>query len=149
MHPFGNHIQSGNSIAITLTCRKVKPQIGADVIVGNAAGSPPLSVGQGQSDGSFSKPKQLVVGDAAVLSRFVAVGDLNGDRLPDVVVADRTSVAADGSSRALYVLLNVGEGTLGPPTRFALSGTQTSVPLSAMVRDLNGDGMGEVLIRRQ
>ena len=58
---------------------------------------------------------------------FVAVGDLNGDRTPDLVVAN--------SFAAVSVLLGNGDGTFGANTDLPIGGA-TSVAIA----DLNADG---------
>src|SRR5258706_2719560 len=57
----------------------------------------------------------------------VAVGDLNGDRTPDLVVANYNTVS---------VLLGNGDGTFGAKTDLAIGGVATSVAIA----DLNADG---------
>src|SRR5215471_8672663 len=64
-----------------------------------------------------------------------AVGDLNGDGKPDVVVANP-------SLNNIGVFLNTGSGTLGPGAFLAVSGGPDSVALA----DLNGDGHLDVLL---
>ena len=58
----------------------------------------------------------------------MAVGDVNGDGIPDLVVAD-------AGSDALSVLLGNGNGTFQAPVSFAV-GTD---PLAVSLGDVNGD----------
>ncbi|HEV3037605.1 MAG TPA: FG-GAP-like repeat-containing protein [Candidatus Angelobacter sp.] len=66
----------------------------------------------------------------------VAIGDLNGDSKPDVVVANP-------SLNNVSVFLNNGSGALGPGSFQAVNGT----PFSVSVADLNSDGHVDILVR--
>src|SRR5262249_580318 len=65
----------------------------------------------------------------------VAIGDLNGDGKPDVVVANP-------SVNNIAVFLNTGGGTLGPGNFIAVSGTINQVSLA----DINGDGHLDIVL---
>ena len=59
----------------------------------------------------------------------VAIGDLNRDGKPDLVVADY-------NGNTVSVLLGNGDGTFGSPTTYAAG----DYPYSVGLADLNGDG---------
>jgi hypothetical protein len=63
-----------------------------------------------------------------------AIGDLNGDAKPDVVVANP-------SLNNIGVFLNAGGGTLGPGTFLAAPGPQT-----LSLADINGDGHLDIVL---
>jgi hypothetical protein len=63
----------------------------------------------------------------------VAIGNLNGDGKPDLVVANLNSITVS-------VLLGNGDGTFGTRTDFATG----SNPLSVAIGDLNGDGKSDL-----
>ena len=65
----------------------------------------------------------------------MAVGDLNGDLKPDVVVANP-------SLNNIGVFLNAGSGTLGPGAFLAVNGRPDSVSLA----DFNSDGHLDILL---
>src|SRR6267378_2063932 len=65
---------------------------------------------------------------------FVAVGDLNGDRTPDLVVAN--------SFAAVSVLLGNGDGTFGAKTDFATG----PGPASVAIADLNADDKPDLAV---
>src|SRR3954471_11317905 len=64
-----------------------------------------------------------------------AVGDLNGDGKPDVVVANP-------SLNNVGVFLNTGSGTLGPGAFLAVAGRPDSISIA----DLNADGHPDLLL---
>jgi hypothetical protein len=84
--------------------------------------------------GSFQSPigYQPVAHPAAL-----AIGDLNGDAIPDLVVAD-TGLYIGNTSVA--VMLGNGDGTLQAATAYA---TGTS-PFSVAIGDLSGDGIPDL-----
>jgi hypothetical protein len=63
----------------------------------------------------------------------VAVGDFNGDGVPDLVVTSTSGVS---------VLLGNGDGTFQDPVTYSVGGT----PKSAVVADVNGDGIPDVVV---
>lgn len=65
----------------------------------------------------------------------VAIGDVNGDGKPDVVVANPTL-------NNIAVFLNTGGGTLGPGAFLAVPGGVNSVSLA----DINGDGHLDIIV---
>ena len=66
----------------------------------------------------------------------VAVGDLNGDWVPDIVVSHLTYPGV------LEVRLNQGDGTFGSPATYASNLFEVR---SAAVGDLNGDGANDLV----
>jgi hypothetical protein len=83
--------------------------------------------------GGFQAPVELPVGTRQPLG--VAVGDLNGDTWPDVVVA------ADGASSLLLFTQQAPGGTFAAPVALALGGEPTAVAIA----DLNGDGLPDLV----
>ena len=65
----------------------------------------------------------------------VAIGDLNGDGKPDIVVANP-------SLNNVGVFLNAGSGALGPGTFLSVAGRPGSISLA----DLNSDGHLDILL---
>ena len=63
----------------------------------------------------------------------VAVGDVNGDGIPDIVTAN----IIDGT---VSVLLGAGKGAFHLPLSFKAGATALSYPYSVALVDLNGDG---------
>ena len=67
-------------------------------------------------------------------SGCVAIGDINGDGLPDVAVAN-------GASDNVTVLLGSNKGTLTPGATFSVGRS----PYALAVGDLNGDGKADIV----
>ena len=70
----------------------------------------------------------------------VAVADVNGDGKPDLVVANRNTMAAVGS---VGVLLGNGDGTFQAAVTYGSGGYQAN---SVAVADVNGDGKPDLLV---
>src|SRR5207249_4190368 len=86
----------------------------------------------GNGDGFFAAPAYYGTG---AFPRSVAIGDLNGDDKPDVVVANQYS-------NTVSVLLGNGDGSLGRKTNY---GTGDG-PSSVAIGDLNGDGKPDLAV---
>ncbi len=76
-----------------------------------------------------SKPSPLA------LPTSVAIGDVNGDGKPDLVVAN-------SGSNTVSVLLGNGNGTFQPQQTFAAGPAQ----LAVAVGDVNGDGSPDLVV---
>lgn len=99
---------------------------------GNPQGHAVVLLGNG--DGTFQSPVNYPVGTDA---QAVAIGDINGDGHPDIVVA------------ALYevdILLGNGDGTFQAPVSFGWSGS--AVAMAVAIGDLNGDGLPDIVTER-
>jgi len=72
-------------------------------------------------------------------TRYVTVADLNGDKRPDLIVANRSSNAAN--PRPSYVCLNDGEG--GFPSCSPLATESATIIVAA---DLDGDGQRDLFV---
>jgi FG-GAP-like repeat len=99
----------------------------AFLVVTGAAGA----AGQGGSSGpSFARARAYPTGHGAAAT---AVGDLNGDRRPDLV-------SANAMRRTISVLINRGNGRFRTKREF---GTGRN-PKSVAIGDLDGDGNGDI-----
>ncbi len=80
----------------------------------------------------------------------VAVGDLNGDGNPDLIVANSCASCASGSfpttDGVLGVLLGNGNGTFRPAVIYDSGGV---APTSVAIQDLNGDGRLDLAISNE
>jgi hypothetical protein len=91
-----------------------------------------ISVLLGTGDGSFQPARNFPAG---VGPQSVAVGDFNGDGLPDLAVANN-------SSNDVSVLLGNGDGSFQPAQTFAVGPR----PSSVAVGDFNGDGFLDLVV---
>jgi uncharacterized repeat protein (TIGR01451 family) len=97
-----------------------------------AAGA--VSVLLGNGDGTFQSAVNYPAGLGA---RDVAVGDLNGDGKPDLVVA-----LLGAGVNSIAVLLGNGDGTFQSPVIYPAG----AGPISVRVADLNQDGNADVVV---
>jgi len=94
-----------------------------------------LTIWLGKGDGSFPKGTNYAMPDEAMT---VAVGDLNGDHMPDVVVGNKNGK----DSNTVSVLINNGDGTFQPRVDY-VAGTGTT---SVVLGDFNGDRLLDVAV---
>jgi hypothetical protein len=85
-----------------------------------------ISVFLGNGDGTFGTPSLYSTGTTDLC---VAVGDFNGDGIPDLVTAD-------DKSDTVSVLLGNGDGTFKPRVPYSVG----SFPQVVAIGDFNGDG---------
>jgi hypothetical protein len=88
----------------------------------------------GNGDGSFQAPTSYTLGSVGTITYSVAVGDFNGDGLPDLAVA---STSGSGLG-AVSILLSNGDGSFQAPTSYTI-GLASGVE-SLAVGDFTGDG---------
>ena len=100
----------------------------------------------GNGDGTFQAPPSYASGGYDADS--VAVGDLNRDGKPDLVVANlcRASNCSQENSGYVSVLLGNGDGTFQPAQEYATGGFGAS---SVAIADFNGDGNPDVVVANQ
>ncbi|HYB66249.1 MAG TPA: VCBS repeat-containing protein, partial [Steroidobacteraceae bacterium] len=101
---------------------------GVSVLLQNAA-----------SPGTFLAPVTYATPEGAI---DVAVGDLNGDGRPDLVVASLDPDFSGGVSVLLQNPAPAAAGTFGTATVYAGMGQ----PLSVAIGDLNGDGHPDIAV---
>jgi hypothetical protein len=101
-----------------------------------------ITVMLGNGDGTFKAGVDYTIGVNAV---SVAIGDMNGDGVPDILAVDfgnnpsQSTVVVTG---AVAVLLGNGDGTFQAPVRYALPRS----PAAVVVGDFDGDGINDVAV---
>jgi hypothetical protein len=105
--------------------------------VGSCGEPSGVSVLLGNDDGSFNEPVSYSSG--VYPSYSVALGDLNRDGHPDLVVGG----AADGGGMA-SVLLGNGDGTFQAPIGYSSGFDSTAYGI--VIRDVNNDGYSDLVM---
>ncbi len=110
---------------------------------GGAGGRPDIAIAVNQSEvalfvptgpNTYAAPRYFPAGPGANL---IAAGDINGDGIPDLVVADPGSFGPS----TVTILLGVGNGTFREGGTVAVGGT----PFSVTLADLNGIGKLDIV----
>ncbi len=120
-----------------------------DLVVSNLAGPNNLGNGVlgvllGKGDGTF-KPV-LTFGSGGYGASSVAIADVNGDGVPDVLVANTCVSSSNCANGTVSVLLGRGNGTFKSPVTYS-SGGQAAVSIA--VADVNGDGKLDLMVANQ
>lgn len=107
-----------------------------------------IQVALGKGDGSFSAPTTITGPDIMVQSftdvipASIAVADMNGDGIPDIV--------AVGSSSAynlqVAIALGKGDGSFQTPVLTSTAGQYLNNDQQLAIADFNGDGKPDVII---
>ena len=108
----------------------------ADIVV-NSGTSVTTLIGNG--DGTFGAPHALSATD----NSGVALGDFDGDGIPDIVVLTPLS---NLDHFVVAIASGNGDGTFGPYTYFYLSPLGKQEFNVSLVADFNGDGKSDLLI---
>lgn len=143
---------SGGLAAYSVAAGDLNSDGKPDLVVANlctsnnaCTGSGSVSVLLGNGDGTFQQATAYSSGGYEPVS--VAIADVNGDGIPDLVVANLCasfdSCTAGGS---VSVLLGNGDGTFQTPMLYGSGGY---APASVAVSDVNGDGITDVLVTNQ
>jgi hypothetical protein len=107
---------------------------------GNCSGVGAVSVLLGNGDGTFQPAVTYSTGQEDAVS--VAIADLRGDGIPDLVVAN-SCLDADCLSGYASVLLGNGDGTFQPAITYSSGGEYAE---SVAVADVTGSGIPDVIV---
>jgi hypothetical protein len=130
---------SGGFLAVSLAVADFNGDSKPDLAVVHSSGSdgicctsPALSVLLGNGDGTFQPA--VIYGGGGLTS--VAIGDVNGDLRPDLVV---TSLA----DNKVHIFLGNGDGTFQAQGPY---NTGSQSPVAVAIADLNGDGKLDLVV---
>jgi VCBS repeat protein/PASTA domain-containing protein len=122
----GSYDAIPNSVALGDLNGDGKPDL-ATANIGNYTNANTVSVLLSRGDGSFRAKREYTVGRGPY---SLAIGDLNGDRKPDLATSHHGEVAG-----TVFVLLNRGDGSFQDKLDYRLR----SAPFEVAIGDLNGD----------
>jgi hypothetical protein len=146
---YGSGGQDPLSLAVGDVNRDGKP----DLLVANVCGSNcqipngTTSVLLGNGDGTFQVAVNYESG--GYFAESVAVGDVNGDGVLDMLVANTCSTLISNNCEGegtLGVLLGNGDGTFQTAVAYSSGGENTS---SVVVADVNGDGATDAMVSNE
>jgi hypothetical protein len=103
-----------------------------------------VSVLLGNGDGTFQAAVSYSTGGEGALS--AAVGDVNADGFPDLVVANYCASSTNCANGSVSVLLGNGDGTFQAAESYATGGQYA---ISVAVQDLNGDGHPDLVVTNE
>ncbi len=137
---------SGGGGAFSVAVADLNNDDKPDLIVANCGatlndcGRGVVGVLLGNGDGTFNHP--VTYGAGGGIATSVAVGDVNNDGKPDLVVANGCS--SQGCEHSVVgVLLGNGDGTFQPALTYSSGGYYAN---SIAVGDVNNDGKPDVLV---
>ena len=100
-----------------------------------------LSILLNNGQGNFTEQKTLTVRPGHLFNALNA-GDLNGDGLTDLIVADNGDPFDEQDTGGLLILFNNGKGDFAPPVEVAAGDS----PVWPAVVDLNGNGAADLAV---
>jgi hypothetical protein len=141
---YGSGAHVGAHVAVADVNGDGKPDLIVTNYQGETNGDGTVAVLFGNGDGTFQSP--VLYDSGAPGANAVTVADVNGDGVPDLLVANGCFSYCTGGEESLTilsVLLGNGDGTFRPAVTYA-TGAKTSGWVS--VADLNGDGKPDAVL---
>lgn len=133
---------SGAPGAVGIAVSDLRSDGVADVIVANSSGGADgngsVAVLLGNGDGTFQSP--VLYDSGSQQANNLVAADINGDGIPDLIVANLCDSCSGG---VISVLLGNGNGTFQPAVTFASGSNNSDL---AVVADVNGDGVPDLII---
>jgi hypothetical protein len=140
LSPFPYQLSVGNNPQAIVTGDLNNDGIPDIVVVNSSDNTVSVLLGTGSivANGNLFMP-QVTYATGGTTPTAVAIADMNGDGVPDLIVANYTSDCAPGT---VSVLLGVGDGTFGQASTFAVGDGAEGVAIG----DFNNDGNLDVAI---
>jgi hypothetical protein len=140
---------SGGSAALSVAAADLNADGKIDLVVANQNPTVPdgsVGVLSGNGDGTFQTAVAYDSGGSS--TRWVVVGDVTGDGVSDVLVADQVAGwCSGGATCSLYstvaLLQGNGDGTFQAAVAYGAAGWGSQ---SLAVADINGDGFSDVIV---
>jgi hypothetical protein len=107
-----------------------------------------IQVALGNGDGTFSTPKAvtgpdiMILSNAQLLPASIAVADMNGDGIPDIVALGSST----GYNKQLAIALGNGDGSFRAPLLTNYTAQYLADGQGIAVGDFNGDGKPDVAL---
>jgi len=144
---------SGGGAASSVAIADLNHDGNPDVVVANECRAngdcthSSVSVFLGNGDGTLRSPVSYDSGGFqfswdTTTGASVAIGDVNGDGKPDLVVANQDSFNSS-SNGVIGVLLGNGDGSFKPGATYENNGVW---PSSVVLADMNGDGKPDIVV---
>jgi hypothetical protein len=114
-----------------------KPEILGKVFLPSSKGGDKVFAMLGNGDGTFGNPVYTPLGSTPKFARGFAVGDVNGDHIPDIVLG-----SASKGSHTVFVMLGNADGTFKVTT---VSNGVGIKPETVRLADVNGDGKLDIV----
>jgi VCBS repeat protein len=135
------YVTGGTNGATSVAAADVNLDGKADLLVVNYFGG--VSVLLGNGDGTFQPATTYASGGSNNGGPGLAVADVNGDGMADLLVANYAGYCAPDCGGALDVLLGNGDGTFQAVVSYSSAGYGVQ---SVVVADLNGDGKPDAVV---
>lgn len=133
--------ETGNDLNTSLAVGDLNGDGHPDVVVIGGQDTGAVNVLLGNGDGTFRLP--VSYSPVGSEPHWVAIGDVNGDGHPDLVVAGLCQVQRACNGGSVAVLLGKGDGTFQAPI-FYTSGAFDA--LSVAIADMNNDGHPDLVV---
>jgi Big-like domain-containing protein/VCBS repeat protein len=135
---------NGGSIAVgDLNGDGYPDVVAANVCATNNCRNSTLGVLLSNGDGGLSGP--TIYGSGGFAAESVAIADINGDGIPDVLVVNICNEEFDCNFTDVALFLGNGDGTFTYSNRYN-TGLLAANSVSIAVGDVNGDGIPDVFI---